>query len=141
LLTSLHVAKQVSICCKTKDTLTLCAKDKDSEVVDPYWVRRSGNGEETKIPFSIETMDKLGAEYDMLTTEAELLAVIEANGGEKSNLWKHVGNFRVFARMSPGGKASIIRAIQKSSPDTFVLMCGDGGNDVGALKQVRYYRS
>jgi cation-transporting ATPase 13A1 len=37
--------------------------------------------------------------------------------------------------MSPQGKASIIRAIQKSNSDNHVLMCGDGGNDVGALKQ------
>jgi hypothetical protein len=66
--------------------------------------------------------------------------------------------------MSPQGKASVIRALQKGTPapdegaagkpklaskqtlkssssslrdnDVFVLMCGDGGNDVGALKQV-----
>jgi magnesium-transporting ATPase (P-type) len=45
--------------------------------------------------------------------------------------------FRVFARMSPQGKASIIRAIQDANKDAHVFMCGDGGNDVGALKQVR----
>ena len=44
--------------------------------------------------------------------------------------------FKVFARMSPQGKASIIRAIQDNNPDAHVFMCGDGGNDVGALKQV-----
>jgi len=39
--------------------------------------------------------------------------------------------------MSPRGKAKVIRSIQRT-PDVepkFVLMCGDGGNDVGALKQ------
>jgi len=34
------------------------------------------------------------------------------------------------------GKASIIRAIQEIDKDYHVFMCGDGGNDVGALKQV-----
>lgn len=38
--------------------------------------------------------------------------------------------------MSPQGKASIIRAIQDVNKDFHVFMCGDGGNDVGALKQV-----
>lgn len=39
--------------------------------------------------------------------------------------------------MSPPGKASIIRYIQQKSSnvDAHVFMCGDGGNDVGALKQ------
>lgn len=43
---------------------------------------------------------------------------------------------KVFARMSPQGKAAIIRAIQEANKDAHVFMCGDGGNDVGALKQV-----
>ena len=38
--------------------------------------------------------------------------------------------------MSPQGKANIIRAIQDNNKDSHVFMCGDGGNDVGALKQV-----
>jgi cation-transporting ATPase 13A1 len=36
--------------------------------------------------------------------------------------------------MSPQGKAEVIREMQKRKGH-FVLMCGDGGNDVGALKQ------
>ena len=38
--------------------------------------------------------------------------------------------------MSPQGKASIIRSIQEVNKDFHVFMCGDGGTDVGALKQV-----
>ena len=48
----------------------------------------------------------------------------------------HTDAFKVFARMSPQGKAAIIRAIQDHDKDAHVFMCGDGGNDVGALKQV-----
>ena len=36
--------------------------------------------------------------------------------------------------MSPQGKADVIRAMQERNGH-HVLMCGDGGNDVGALKQ------
>jgi cation-transporting ATPase 13A1 len=50
-------------------------------------------------------------------------------------LWRDVGYIKVFARMSPHGKSSIISSLQKSIADVHVLMCGDGGNDVGALKQ------
>lgn len=41
----------------------------------------------------------------------------------------------VFARMSPQGKARICRSLQRIEGTACVLMCGDGGNDVGALKQ------
>ncbi|KAJ8599753.1 hypothetical protein CTAYLR_003391 [Chrysophaeum taylorii] len=41
----------------------------------------------------------------------------------------------VFARMSPQGKARICRSLQRLEGGACVLMCGDGGNDVGALKQ------
>ena len=42
---------------------------------------------------------------------------------------------RVFARCSPQGKAKVIRSLQRNDAENHVLMCGDGGNDVGALKQ------
>lgn len=53
------------------------------------------------------------------------------------SMWRDVNCFRVFARMSPQGKRYVISALQKVGevPGTHVLMCGDGGNDVGALKQ------
>lgn len=61
--------------------------------------------------------------------------LVEVSGGKDSKIWKSVALIQVFARMSPQGKASVIQAIQNTSRDNFVLMCGDGGNDVGALKQ------
>uniref|UniRef100_A0A7S3NFW8 Cation-transporting P-type ATPase C-terminal domain-containing protein n=1 Tax=Aureoumbra lagunensis TaxID=44058 RepID=A0A7S3NFW8_9STRA len=41
----------------------------------------------------------------------------------------------VFARCSPQGKARLCRSLQRLEGAACVLMCGDGGNDVGALKQ------
>ena len=54
--------------------------------------------------------------------------------------WALTPFVRVLARMSPAGKARVVRAIQESDKDGHVVMCGDGGNDVGALKQVRLGR-
>ncbi|KAM5292139.1 putative cation-transporting ATPase 13A4 [Ctenodactylus gundi] len=42
-------------------------------------------------------------------------------------------NGTIFARMSPGQKASLVEEFQKL--DYFVGMCGDGANDCGALKR------
>uniref|UniRef100_S4RFG5 Cation-transporting ATPase n=1 Tax=Petromyzon marinus TaxID=7757 RepID=S4RFG5_PETMA len=47
-------------------------------------------------------------------------------------LQKIVMNGTVFARMSPGQKASLIEELQKLN--YYVGMCGDGANDCGALK-------
>ncbi len=41
---------------------------------------------------------------------------------------------QVFARMTPDSKERVIVALKDHKH--FPLMCGDGANDVGALKQV-----
>ena len=38
------------------------------------------------------------------------------SGGETSPLWSAAEYIKVFARMSPQGKAAVIRAIQKGTP-------------------------
>merc|ERR1712060_177006 len=53
--------------------------------------------------------------------------------GQQPELWDHLQHIRVFARMTPQGKADVIKALQKH--ELKVIMCGDGGNDMGALKQ------
>jgi cation-transporting ATPase 13A1 len=47
--------------------------------------------------------------------------------------WKHLERVKVFARMSPDNKEVLMRALKDMGRHT--LMCGDGANDVGALKQ------
>jgi manganese-transporting P-type ATPase len=135
LLTSLHVAKEVHICDKKKGCLTLNTDNKDQH----KWIldREPGEIEKTnkEIILNLDNIPLLAKEYNLITTENDFLNVINSTGGDNSLLWKQCGNIRVFARMSPHGKASIIKNIQDSSEDNCVLMCGDGGNDVGALKQ------
>eukprot|EP01038_Epipyxis_sp_PR26KG_P009128 gene9128-12312_t len=140
LLTSLHVARQVNICDAKKNSATLLInKSNDINSIQqnsPYWkIRDEITGVEDVIPFDIPTVAPIGNKYNLLTTEETFLAVVSMTGGKTSLMWKHVGLFKVFARMSPQGKASIIRSIQEADKDAHVFMCGDGGNDVGALKQ------
>ncbi|KAL3926077.1 MAG: hypothetical protein SGPRY_003473 [Prymnesium sp.] len=68
--------------------------------------------------------------YDLIATDES----IEATASLDPLLWSNLAVFKVFARMSPQGKAKVIRMLQERSGRR-VLMCGDGGNDVGALKQ------
>lgn len=63
-----------------------------------------------------------------------LETVGEIGDGKYAEVWNQLDTIRVFARCSPQGKAKVIRCIQKNK-EHHVLMCGDGGNDVGALKQ------
>ena len=145
LLTSLHVAKSVGICKKHKQSVTLntavditesqYANGKPSTDYVFWSLYDDSKGTETKLPFNVYDIDNVADQYDLLTTEKDFLNLIEVSGGKDSKMWKSVPLIQVFARMSPQGKASIIQAIQKTSKDNFVLMCGDGGNDVGALKQ------
>ena len=72
----------------------------------------------------------MAKKYSLATTETAL----DAAGIVDDNVWEHVDKISIFARMSPQGKARVIRAMQDRQAHQ-VFMCGDGGNDVGALKQ------
>mmetsp|Transcript_44325 Transcript_44325/g.73934 ORF Transcript_44325/g.73934 Transcript_44325/m.73934 type:complete len:1591 (+) Transcript_44325:133-4905(+) len=87
--------------------------------------------EKVKIAFDVAKIPDLGKEHTLMVTEKALLVASELTDGE---IWKHVDCLHVFARMSPQGKARVIASMQEFKKH-HVLMCGDGGNDVGALKQ------
>lgn len=149
LLTSLHVAKQVGICDIKQKNLNLDGlRNEKNQVITTsntpealsknfFWTMIDDITEEkTKIPFSFqELQSNLVKSYNLLTTEDVFLALIQSTGNKTSPLWSYSRYFKVFARMSPQGKANIIKSIQDTDKDFHVFMCGDGGNDVGALKQ------
>lgn len=148
-LTALHVARTTNICdaANKNSAALLLTKSKNNQV---EWVGATGPEEDSeKIRFNPEDIPQLAEKHDLLTTEDALLLAVDLSEGK---IWKYIDHIQVFARMSPQGKAKVIRMIQQYQPDKktynnetdsfvssnqtkFVMMVGDGGNDVGALKQ------
>ena len=87
------------------------------------------------VAFAAADVAALAARGPLVVTEKALRAAAAAADDEEA-VWRAVaGGVHVFARMSPQGKARICRSLQALHDAPSVLMCGDGGNDVGALKQ------
>ena len=117
---------QVSICDKKKVPLLLTADDGTVR-----WVKALGGSRDTVAPFDAKAIGELAKSHELVATDAALEAAAEASDGA---IWDVLGHIHVFARMSPTGKAKVIRMMQEQGGHR-VLMCGDGGNDCGALKQ------
>lgn len=137
-LTALHVARSVGICDRDAECLALePLGDGGAE-----WVSAVGE-DKRHLPLrygdGVGTVRELAARHVLMITEAALDAALDGPSGER--IWEDIGLVKIFARMSPQGKATVIRNLQEKDKDkgtqlaTHVLMCGDGGNDVGALKQ------
>jgi cation-transporting ATPase 13A1 len=79
--------------------------------------------------FSASEIPRLAKEYDLATT-GKCLALAFEQDKETGNF---LGHIKVFARMTPDAKERVIECLH--SVGALCLMCGDGANDVGALKQ------
>ena len=127
-LTALHVAHETRICLPSRPTLLLASS---TATLPVRWVHAKGaEADQTARAFAASGVAALAQEFDLMATDASLVEAAEL----EPELWSELDHFRVFARMSPQGKAQVIRQLQQRSGRK-VLMCGDGGNDVGALKQ------
>ncbi|GAB5364809.1 hypothetical protein AAMO2058_001002200 [Amorphochlora amoebiformis] len=129
-LTALHVAGEVGIGQSGHQPLVLRRNEQD--ILEWHQALRVQPGKNaTKLPFDVDGIRDLSERHTLLVTEKALKA---ASDWSKEEIWKHVDCIHVFARMSPQGKAKVISSMQ-TFQGHHVLMCGDGGNDVGALKQ------
>jgi cation-transporting ATPase 13A1 len=139
-LTALFVAREVGICNRkaapeTPLLLTTAeeSKDKDSGAAGALqWVsaRLNGKGVEVhRIAFDAAAVAALSEKHDLVVTGPALRAATAAD----ATFWAHMKRVRVFARMSPEDKEAVLKALRAHGGHT--LMCGDGANDVGALKQ------
>eukprot|EP00271_Cylindrocystis_brebissonii_P001230 TRINITY_DN11558_c0_g1_i1.p1 TRINITY_DN11558_c0_g1~~TRINITY_DN11558_c0_g1_i1.p1 ORF type:complete len:1051 (-),score=197.83 TRINITY_DN11558_c0_g1_i1:735-3746(-) len=122
-LTACHVAAQVHIL--TRPVLILTPGSASPEGFQ--WLSPD---ETTCIPYSSEPSSvlELSAEFDFCVA-GDGLAMLQRTGA----LARVVPLLQVFARVSPDQKELILTTLRSSGSTT--LMCGDGTNDVGALKQ------
>lgn len=122
-LTACHASAQVHIV--TRQPLILSAVGAPEN-----WVWRSPD-EVTEEPFNPEAgaARELAEAYDLCLT-GDSLQKLEAVGPTELSIY--VSLTSVFARVTPEQKELVVKTLRAEGLS--VLMCGDGTNDVGALK-------
>ncbi|CAK9272759.1 unnamed protein product [Sphagnum jensenii] len=122
-LTACHVAAQVHIVSQPVLILTLRAGDGALGEFD--WLSPD---EELKFPYKKDKVLELSETHD-LCVAGDGLGMLQRT----SALQLVVPLTKVFARVAPDQKELILTTLKAAGRTT--LMCGDGTNDVGALKQ------
>eukprot|EP00559_Dactyliosolen_fragilissimus_P004534 CAMPEP_0184855366 /NCGR_PEP_ID=MMETSP0580-20130426/642_1 /TAXON_ID=1118495 /ORGANISM="Dactyliosolen fragilissimus" /LENGTH=1656 /DNA_ID=CAMNT_0027349867 /DNA_START=15 /DNA_END=4985 /DNA_ORIENTATION=- len=108
----------------TKKILIL---EQDSSSRTMFW--KSYDDESRISNYLSSHVPELSKTYDLATTGKNLAIAFEYDEGTKRIL----AYFKIFARMTPDAKETVIECLH--SVGMLCLMCGDGANDVGALKQ------
>jgi manganese-transporting P-type ATPase len=160
ILTAIHVAKEVGICEPTNGSVVqeVYENEKNQELQALLETKRSlkasisqgslqykpilileqrneslywaSYDDESKVAdFVARDVPVLSLDNDLATTGKSLSAAFEFDIETRSVL----EYFKVFARMTPDAKETVIESLH--SVGKLCMMCGDGANDVGALKQ------
>lgn len=126
-LTACHVAKELRFTRKTVLILT-SSTTKDVYDQEPHFVWQSINEDEV---FQIDEKNytKLVKDYDLAITGDGLKYLYEHKHDYYLNIVPYIS---VYARFAPKQKEFVVTTMK--SLGYFTLMCGDGTNDVGALK-------
>ncbi|XP_076821565.1 endoplasmic reticulum transmembrane helix translocase-like [Clavelina lepadiformis] len=121
-LTACHVGKVLKFCSKDK-VLILTRAEKEK------WSWQSVDGS-VDVPVDFSNWKKLlKSGYDLCMTGDGLIYLKDA---DLKYLTKILPSVRIFARVSPKQKEEVITTFKQLGFN--ILMCGDGTNDVGALK-------
>ena len=152
-LTALHVANEVHIAEGGLERAMMLVKDEDDGL---EWVSAKTD-EDTGEPVHRQpyradgSIPDLAKKYSLCVTGSSLNAAAAIDGvslgkeslmkdnkrtgrgGGHGGLWDYLDSIVIFARMSPDDKERVLKRLKQQGRHTF--MCGDGANDVGALKQ------
>jgi cation-transporting ATPase 13A1 len=124
-LTAVHVARQVEIV--DRECLILDAPENDDSGTKLVW-----RSVDDKIVIPVDFTKKLDA--DVLATKDLCVTGYAISKVQDQPGWKQILRYAwVYARVSPKQKEDILLGLKDCGYTT--LMCGDGTNDVGALKQ------
>lgn len=123
MLTAIHVAREVGITTESKRGI-LILEEKGDKL---WWVNYDSN-------LQVEAFDPLrfillSEDYDLCVSGGTLNLALE----KFPTIVAHLEKFVVFGRMRPDEKERVLLAMKDHGRTC--LMCGDGANDVGALKQ------
>jgi manganese-transporting P-type ATPase len=137
-LTAVHVAREVEIV--DRDVLILDVPEKSTSATGSPTLIKSNEAlrwqsvdEKTNISYNVgDPIDHdLFAKYDVCLT-GPALAKFDSET-HRSLIFELLSHTWVYARVSPSQKEYILNCLKEAGYTT--LMCGDGTNDVGALKQ------
>jgi len=130
-LTALSVAQEVSIA-RFESAKALILSEKEGGGLEWAPAISSGKTKEKPVSFDAATIEELSMSHDLIITGRAMELFLQ--GPEKEAVSDQLHRVRIFARLSPWQKEQVIQAVRKSQK-AHCLMCGDGGNDVGALKE------
>ncbi|CAJ1358711.1 unnamed protein product [Effrenium voratum] len=127
-LTALSVAVEVGIARLEPEKAMVLAEAKDGL----EWRPAISDSKAKPVEYSVTGLRELSKSHDLIMTGAPLEKAWQRPDGEE--MQSQLTVVKIFARLSPFQKEQIIQAVRKYE-QTYSFMCGDGGNDVGALKE------
>jgi cation-transporting ATPase 13A1 len=132
--TAIHVAREVDIA-SFEDAVAILREEKGEDSSEDAvndlpsftWVNFDTN--EVLEPFSLDRLESLSTEYKLAISGHELSFMQSLSSFHN----KHLQYISIYGRTRPDEKEAILVGLKDIGRVT--MMCGDGGNDVGALKQ------
>eukprot|EP01124_Arcella_intermedia_P002381 TRINITY_DN1129_c0_g2_i1.p1 TRINITY_DN1129_c0_g2~~TRINITY_DN1129_c0_g2_i1.p1 ORF type:complete len:1051 (+),score=291.64 TRINITY_DN1129_c0_g2_i1:899-4051(+) len=121
-LTATFVAQEVGMATNASKILIL--QENNNQLC---WLSASDDSQVAL--FNTDKIDELAKEYCLCVSGYSLQEAIKKD----KNFTKYIDRISIFARMTPEQKETVISYMKEMKH--FCLMCGDGANDVGALKQ------